>query len=129
MKNFRKVNSHIRILLHKEQKNMLIKILIIKSKSLFLESQKIGAIALNGDLSNFRDDLVFKYEDTGKNILQYNDNQDTIDVIDYKGESYRIEEKTGACLIPTTYVLKKSLEYSNFIDENSSTRSIYKEKI
>ena len=89
---------------------------------------KSGASALGGDLKNFRDDLVFKYEDTGKNILQYNDSQEPILVKDYKGKEYKISEKSGACLIPTTYILKKSLEYSNFIDESSSARSIYKEK-
>ena len=88
---------------------------------------KSGAKALNNDLHNFIDDLIFKYEDTGKNILQYNDNQDAIEVTDYLGNKEIVKEKSGACLIPTTYILKKSLEYSNFIDENSSSRSIYKE--
>ena len=88
---------------------------------------KKGAKALDNDLHNFIDDLVFKYEDTGKNILQYNDNQESIEVIDYLGNKEIVKEKSGACLIPTTYILKKSLEYSNFIDENSSSRSIYKE--
>lgn len=88
---------------------------------------KKGVSSLKNDLNNFRDNLVFNYEDTGKNLLIYNDFQEKIVIEDYQGNREEINEPTGACLVPTTYELKKALEYSNTIKELSSERSIYKE--
>ena len=88
---------------------------------------KKGSVALKNDLHNFKNDLIFKYEDTGKNILIYNDEQKTVEVIDYQGKAEIVSQKTGACLVPTTYVLSKSLEYANFLEDESSKRAVYKE--
>ena len=41
---------------------------------------KRGCKALN-KLEEFKDDLVFKYKDTGKNMLFYVENQEQIDFI------------------------------------------------
>lgn len=87
---------------------------------------KKGASALKNDLNNFKDNLVFNYEDTGKNLLIYNDFQNIITVTDYQNHITTINEKTGACLVPTTYELKKSLEYTTTLEELSSKRSKYK---
>lgn len=87
---------------------------------------KKGAKALK-TLDDFRDDLVFQYEDTGKNILMYVDAQDSFELTDYKGKKVVVRDRSGCCLLPTTYVLGKSEEYANLITDNSSHRSIYKE--
>ena len=46
---------------------------------------------------------------------------------DYLGIEYKATDKTGCCLLPTTYVLGKALEYANLISDNSSSRARYKE--
>ena len=88
---------------------------------------KCGAVALNNDLKNFTDNLLFKHEDTGKNMLMYNDLQPEFEITDYQGNKDFINQRTGACIIPATYELNKSIEYADFLDENSEERSIYKE--
>ena len=87
---------------------------------------KSGAKALKS-LDDFRDNLVFKYEDTGKNILMYVDVQDSFELTDYLGKKAIVNDKSGCCLLPTTYVLGKSEEYANLISDDSSHRAIYKE--
>ena len=87
---------------------------------------KTGASALNR-LEDFKDNFVFKHSDTGKNVLQYNDNQVSIDLIDYQGNILKVTDKSGCCILPTTYVLGKSLEYADLISDNSSARARYKE--
>lgn len=79
------------------------------------------------DLNDFRDNYVFKYEDTKKKMLMYLDFQDERDIIDYKGNKEKITDKSGCCILPTTYVLNKALEYANLLTSNSSKRSVYKE--
>ena len=88
---------------------------------------KCGAVALNNDLNNFTDNLLFRFEDTGKNMLIYNDIQPEFEITDYEGNTERINQRTGACIVPATYELNKSLEYADFLDENSEERAIYKE--
>ena len=46
---------------------------------------------------------------------------------DYLGKEYKVNDKSGCCLLPNTYKLGKSLEYAELISEKSSKRSIYKE--
>ena len=87
---------------------------------------KKGAKALK-TLKDFKDNLIFKHSDTGKNILMYNDNQIKILVTDYQGTSYLVDDKSGCCVLPTTYILGKSEEYVTLITDNSSARAIYKE--
>lgn len=79
------------------------------------------------DLNDFRDNYVFKYEDTKKKMLMYLDFQDEREIIDYKGNKEKITDKSGCCILPTTYVLNKALEYANLLTSNSSKRSVYKE--
>ena len=87
---------------------------------------KKGAKALK-DLKDFRDNFVFSFEDTEKNLLVYVENQDKIVLTDYNGKSLEVTDKTGCSLIPTTYVLGKALEYANLVNDASSKRAIYKE--
>ena len=106
---------------------MLIEQWTEKSKSLFLEFQNVGAASLKNDLRNFTDGLIFPFEETGKNMLIYNDMQESFILEDYQGNKEEIRQKTGACIVPATYELGKSIDYTNFISEESSSRSIYKE--
>lgn len=78
------------------------------------------------DINDFRDNLVFDFENTNKLLLAYNDNQCEVDLIDYQGNAEIIKQKSGACLFPTTYILGKSLEYAELISDESSKRAIYK---
>ena len=87
---------------------------------------KSGAKALNGDLNNFKDNLVFKYEDTGKNILFYTEGQKPIILTDIYGKEYRVYDKSGCCIVPNTYTLGTSEEYATLLNQ-SSRRAVYKE--
>ena len=87
---------------------------------------KRGAKALK-NLSDFKDDFVFDYKDTNKNLLIYCEDMKEFNLVDYKGESCLVKDKSGCCVIPTTYVLGKALEYANLITDESSKRAIYKE--
>ena len=87
---------------------------------------KSGSKALK-DLNDFKDNFIFDYKYTNKMSLFYNDEQSPFNLIDYQGNSYLVTDKTGCCLVPTTYTLGKSLEYAHLLTEESSKRAIYKE--
>ena len=87
---------------------------------------KGGANALT-KLEDFKDNLLFEYKHTKKNMLVYCDNQDEILLKDYQDNKTLVTDKSGCCAIPTSYLLSKSLEYANLISDNSSKRSIYRE--
>lgn len=80
------------------------------------------------DINDFRDNLVFDFENTNKLLLAYNDNQSIVNLVDDQGHADVIKQKSGACLFPTTYILGKSLEYADLISDESSKRAIYKGK-
>lgn len=88
--------------------------------------QKNGAEALH-DLSEFKDNFVFKYEDTGKNLLIYNDEMIEFELKDFQGNKELLKNKYGCVLVPTTYELGKSIDYADLISDESSRRSIYEE--
>lgn len=89
---------------------------------------KKGAIALKGNLNNFTDNLVFEYKDTGKNLLIYCDNQEPVEITDDLGNTQLVTDHSGCCILPTTYVLAKALEYAELIDD-SSERARFREGI
>lgn len=89
---------------------------------------KSGAKCLH-NLEEFRDDLVFDYKYTNKNTLMYNDHQASFDLVDYNGVKYRVTDKSGVCLLPTTYKLGKALEYAKLLTDNSSARAKFKKEI
>ena len=89
---------------------------------------KSGAKCLH-NLEEFRDDLVFDYKYTNKNTLMYNDHQAPFDLVDYNGVKYTVTDKSGVCLLPTTYKLGKALEYANLLIDNSSARAKFKKEI
>ena len=87
---------------------------------------KKGSQALHS-LDEFRDDFVFDYKDTGKNLLVYVENQEPFLLKDYNNKESIVKDKSGCSLIPTTYVLGKALDYANLVNDNSSKRAVYKE--
>lgn len=87
---------------------------------------KSGAKCLSS-INDFRDDLVFDYKYTNKKTIMYNDFQSPIDITDYLGVKYKVDDTTGCCILPTTYKLGKSLEYANLLIDNSSKRAKFKE--
>ncbi len=88
---------------------------------------KQGAKALK-NLEDFKDDFIFHYEDTGKNLILYTDSQTPIEVTDYLGLKYLIKDKSGCCILPNTYKLSKSLDYASLLSDDSSKRARYKEE-
>lgn len=90
---------------------------------------KKGAVALKGDLNNFKDNLVFEFKDTGKNLLIYTEDQEPIEITDYEGNKYTVYDKSGCCILPTTYVLGKSQEYEHLLSDESAPRAIYNENV
>lgn len=90
--------------------------------------QKNGAKALKR-LEDFRDNFIFKYEDTGKNLLIYNDEMESFELLDYQGNIEKVNNKYGCTLVPTTYELGKSEEYAYLITDDSSKRAIFKEEV
>jgi hypothetical protein len=89
---------------------------------------KCGNVCLKGDLNNFRDGLVFDYRNTNKNTVLKCEEQKSVELEDYRGIKYQVSDKSGFCMLPTTYLLGKAEEYFNYISENSSSRAIYKER-
>lgn len=87
---------------------------------------KCGCHQIN-KLEDFKDDLLFEYKNTGKNMLFYVENQEEQILIDYQGKGLIVNDKSSCSIIPTTYVLGKSLDYANLISDESSKRAIYKE--
>lgn len=90
---------------------------------------KSGAKALKGDLNNFRNDLVFEFKDTGKNLLIYTEGQEPVEIEDYLGNKEIVNDVSGCCILPTTYILGKSQEYEHLLSDESAKRAIYNEDI
>ena len=88
--------------------------------------QRNGACGLK-KLEDFTDDFVFKFEDTGKLMMMYNDNQESFELEDFQGNKEQISDKYGICLAPITYVLGKSQEYFDLLTDESSTRARFLE--
>lgn len=88
---------------------------------------KSGAKCLKR-IEDFRDDLVFDYEYTHKNMIMYNDDQKPFALMDYNGVKYLVKDKTGCCILPTTYELGKAMEYADLLTENSSQRAKFKKE-
>jgi hypothetical protein len=84
-----------------------------------------GAKCLNS-LDEFRDDLVFDFEHTNKLTLAYNDNQIPVELTDYLGNTYTVTDKSGICMLPTTYKLGKALDYADLITEQSTERTKFR---
>ena len=88
---------------------------------------KKGASALKS-LNDFRDDFIFNFNDTNKNLVLYTEEQSPIEVEDYLGLKYLITDRSGCCILPNTYKLSKSLDYANLVSDDSSKRARFKEE-
>lgn len=77
-------------------------------------------------LDDFRDGLIFDFDHTNKLTLAYNDNQRPVTITDYLGNSYTVKDKSGICMLPTTYELGKALDYAELIGENSTERAKFR---
>ena len=54
---------------------------------------KSGALGLK-NLSEFKDNFVFDFKYTNKNLLMYCENQEKCTIIDYQGNEYTVEDKS-----------------------------------
>ena len=87
---------------------------------------KQGCKALKS-LQDFKDDFVFEFKYTNKNLIIYCEEQEEFNLQDYQGNFYKVNDKSGCCIIPTTYILGKAEEYANLILDESSARARFKE--
>ena len=90
----------------------------------FLKCIEMGFTISKPVFDNARYDFIL---DTGKNLLIYNDDQIEFDLKDYQGNIEKVNQRYGCCLVPTTYELGKSEEYTYLISDESSKRAIYEE--
>lgn len=118
--NNEKVKKDMNVLEKQEEKSKILEITVAGVP-------KTGALGLK-KIEDFKDDFVFEFKYTNKNLLMYVENQDEIELEDYQGNIDFVTDKTGCCVVPTTYVLGKSSEYCDLISDNSSKRSRFKEK-
>jgi hypothetical protein len=79
-------------------------------------------------LEEFRDNYVFRYEDTNKNTLFYSDNQAPFELTDYLGNKVLVTDTSGVCLVPTSYTLGKALDYAYLLTDETTRRSKYIEE-
>ena len=77
-----------------------------------------GAKCLN-DLTEFKDDLVFDFNHTNKLTLAYNDNQIPVVITDYLGNKHEVTDRSGICMLPTTYRLGKAEDYADLINDST----------
>lgn len=82
-------------------------------------NKKTGINALNNNVNNFTNKLIFNYADCGKLIHYYNDEQEPIIIKDYKGESLLSTQKFGICLCPTIYSMSLSDDYISFLNNTA----------
>lgn len=81
---------------------------------------KQGAIALNDNIENFYDGFEFDVTKCGKKIVNYCVNQPSVTVTDYLGNVMTLQQKTGVCLQPTSYVMGVDDNYSDYCLGNNS---------
>lgn len=80
---------------------------------------KEGGAKCLTDLKDFKDDLVFDFKHTNKLTLAYNDNQIPVVITDYKGNKYEVSDRSGICMLPTTYRLGKAEDYADLINDST----------
>ena len=86
---------------------------------------KEGGAKCLKSLEDFKDNLVFDFEHTNKLTLAYNDNQIPVEITDYLGNKYEVTDRSGICMLPTTYKLGKAEDYADLID-TSGERAKFK---
>lgn len=114
----------------KERKNYAVKFRTLGAKRYCYETRdgklhtvvsgvgKNGAAALNGDIENFTDGLVFNYDTAGKLASYYSkEDQTRACIIDYTGRMYINQQRHGVVLQPTTYNMSTTEAYSAYMEE------------
>ena len=61
-------------------------------------------------------------------MLIYNDEMENFELEDSQGHKEMLKNRYGCVLVPTTYELGKSEEYSYLISDDSSKRAIFGEE-
>ena len=61
-------------------------------------------------------------------MLIYNDEMENFELEDFQEHKEMLKNKYGCVLVPTTYELGKSEEYSYLISDDSSKRAIFGEE-
>lgn len=84
-------------------------------------SKRVGYHALRGDIDNFRKSLVFDYNTSGKLMIKHNENQPSIEVVDYQGNVELTSQRIGVCLIPTTYSLTVDGLFERYFQQMQDT--------
>ena len=56
----------------------------------------------------------------------YSEGQLSVELEDYLGNTYKVTDESGICLLPTTYVLGKAEDYMELLNQ-STERYYYKE--
>lgn len=84
---------------------------------------KFGVKCLKNDIRNFKDDLLFDFKHTNKNTLLYLENLDPVYLTDYEGNTLLVNDKSGCCVLPASYLLSKSDDYNKLL--KSSNRCLY----
>lgn len=69
---------------------------------------KSGALGLKS-LNEFRDDFVFDFKYTNKNLLMYCENQENCSIIDYEGNKYTVIDKSRLLFSSYNICIKKSV--------------------
>lgn len=72
---------------------------------------KKGVKALNNNIDNFKNGFIFDYDNAGKLIHLYHDDQPLITFNDIDGNKFTSNLKYGVILYPTTYQIGLTLEY------------------
>ena len=74
-----------------------------------------GSNALH-DITDFKRGFIFGYNDTGKKLLYYTENQPDINVIDCNGKRGTLRGQSGICLTPCRYALGMTNDYFDYIN-------------
>lgn len=89
-------------------------------------NNKTGYKALNNDLHNFTNGLVFDYKTANKLTSVYIDDQEPFIFRDYQGKVFKATQKHSIVLQPAEYSMEVSREYDAFVNEQHAQ---YKEGI
>lgn len=68
---------------------------------------KTGALGLK-NLSEFKDDFIFDFKYTNKNLLMYCENQENCSIIDYQGNEYTVTDKSRLLYCANYVCIRKS---------------------
>lgn len=74
---------------------------------------KTGALGLK-NLSEFKDDFVFDFKYTNKNLLMYCENQEKCTIIDYQENAYTVEDKSRLLYCSYNLCIRKIIRVCRF---------------